>query len=154
MSKSAIYTTNGSNPTVAAGGIVPVGSATRRYGCNIRQDGNAITLCGQGYYLVNVSATVAPTAAGTVSLTAQKDGVAIKVDFKSRGGVPIGPKTVKVTYMKNPAVDLTERVRAGTTGSGIALEGATVPAGEHQLRVEVSDAEGRSSSRLVNFSAQ
>ena len=30
-----------------------------------------------GYYLVNVSATVAPTAAGTVSLTAQKDGVAI-----------------------------------------------------------------------------
>ena len=84
----------------------------------------------------------------------KKDGVAIKVDFKSRGGVPIDPKTVKVTYMKNPAVDLTERVRAGTTGSGIALEGATVPAGEHQLRVEVSDAEGRSSSRLVNFSAQ
>lgn len=77
MSKSAIYTTNVSNPTVAAGGIVPVGSTTRRYGCNIRQDGNAITLCGQGYYLVNISATVAPTAAGTVSLTAQKDGVAI-----------------------------------------------------------------------------
>lgn len=77
MSKSAIYTTNVSNPTVAAGGIVPVGSTTRRYGCNIRQDGNAITLCGQGYYLVNVSATVAPTAAGTVSLTAQKDGIAI-----------------------------------------------------------------------------
>ena len=77
MSKSAIYTTNVSNPTVPAGGIVPVGSTTRRYGCNIRQDGNAITLCGQGYYLVNVSATVAPTAAGTVSLTAQKDGVAI-----------------------------------------------------------------------------
>ena len=76
MSKSAIYTTNVSNPTVAVGGIVPVGSTTRRYGCNIRQDGNAITLCGQGYYLVNVSATVAPTAAGTVSLTAQKDGVA------------------------------------------------------------------------------
>lgn len=77
MSKSAIYTTNVSNPTVAVGGIVPVGSTTRRYGCNIRQDGNAITLCGQGYYLVNVSTTVAPTAAGTVSLTAQKDGVAI-----------------------------------------------------------------------------
>lgn len=77
MSKSAIYTTNVSNPTVAVGGIVPVGSTTRRYGCNIRQDGNAITLCGQGYYLVNVSATVAPTAAGTVSLTAQTDGVAI-----------------------------------------------------------------------------
>ena len=77
MSKSAIYTTNTTAPTVAVDGIIPVGTTTRRYGCNIRQDGNAITLCGQGYYLVNVSATVTPTAAGTVSVTAQKDGVAI-----------------------------------------------------------------------------
>ena len=77
MSKSAIYTTNTTAPTIAVDGIIPVGTTTRRYGCNIRQDGNAITLCGQGYYLVNVSATVTPTAAGTVSVTAQKDGVAI-----------------------------------------------------------------------------
>lgn len=77
MSKSAIYTTNTSAPTVAIGGIIPVGSTTRRYGCNIKQDGNTITLCGNGYYLVNVSATVTPSAAGTVSVTAQKDGVEI-----------------------------------------------------------------------------
>ena len=77
MSKSAIYTTNTTAPTIAVNGIIPVGTTTRRYGCNVRQDGNAITLCGQGYYLVNVSATVTPTAAGTVSVTAQKDGVDI-----------------------------------------------------------------------------
>ena len=77
MSKSAIYTTNTAAPTIAVDGIIPVGTTTRRYGCNVRQDGNAITLCGQGYYLVNVSATVTPTAAGTVSVTAQKDGVSI-----------------------------------------------------------------------------
>lgn len=77
MSKSAIYTTNTSAPTVTIGGIIPVGSTTRRYGCNIKQDGNTITLCGNGYYLINVSATVTPSAAGTVSVTAQKDGVAI-----------------------------------------------------------------------------
>ena len=77
MSKSAIYTTNTSKPTIAVGGIVPFGVTTRRFGCNVKQVGNTITLCGQGYYLVNVSATVAPTAAGAVSLTAQKDGVEI-----------------------------------------------------------------------------
>lgn len=77
MSKSAIYTTNTSAPTVAIDGIIPVGSTTRRYGCNIKQDGNTITLYGNGYYLVNVSATVTPSAAGTVSVTTQKDGVAI-----------------------------------------------------------------------------
>ena len=77
MSKSAIYTTNTTAPTIAVDGIIPVGTTTRRYGCNVRQDGNAITLCGQGYYLVNVSATVTPATAGTVSVTAQKDGVSI-----------------------------------------------------------------------------
>lgn len=77
MSKSAIYTTNTSSPAVAVGGIIPVGVTTRRYGCNVSQDGNTITLTGRGYYLISASATVAPDAAGTVSLTAQKDGVAI-----------------------------------------------------------------------------
>lgn len=77
MSKSAIYTTNTTGATVPVDGIIPVGNTTRRYGCNIKQDGNAITLCGQGYYLVNVSGTLSPSAAGTVSITAQKDGVPI-----------------------------------------------------------------------------
>lgn len=74
MSKSAIYTTNTTGATVPVDGIIPVGNTTRRYGCNIKQDGNAITLCGQGYYLVNVSGTLSPSAAGTVSITAQKEG--------------------------------------------------------------------------------
>jgi hypothetical protein len=84
----------------------------------------------------------------------KKDALALKVDFKSRGGVAIDPKSVKVLYLKSPPVDLTERVRAAVTADGIAIQDAQVPAGEHQLRVEVSDAEGRSSSKLVNFVAQ
>lgn len=77
MSKSAIYTANTFAPTVSVGDIVPLGTTVRRFGCNVSQEGNAITLFGQGYYLVTVSATVTPSAAGTVTLTAQKDGVAI-----------------------------------------------------------------------------
>ena len=75
MSKSAIYTANTSAQTVAVNDVIPVGTTSRRFGCNIRQDGNTITLLGQGYYHVTVSATLAPTAAGTV--TRQKDGVAV-----------------------------------------------------------------------------
>lgn len=77
MSKSAIYTANTSAQTVAVNDVIPVGITSRRFGCNIRQDGNTITLLGQGYYHVTVSATLAPTAAGTVTLTGQKDGVAV-----------------------------------------------------------------------------
>lgn len=77
MAKSAIYTANTTPTALAVGDIIPVGTTVRRYGQNIRQDGNTITVTGPGYYLVNVSATVAPTAAGTVTLTGQKDGVAV-----------------------------------------------------------------------------
>lgn len=86
--------------------------------------------------------------------TVPKDALALKVDFKPRGGATIDPKTVRVTYLKNPAVDLTARVQGAVTATGIALQGAKVPAGEHQLRVDVTDSEGRASSKLVNFVAQ
>ena len=91
---------------------------------------------------------------GSPSGTAKKDGLDLNVDFKSRGGVAIDPKAVKVIYNKTPAVDLTERVRPSITAEGIRLSGAQVPAGEHQLRVEVADTEGRSSSKLINFVAE
>ena len=77
MSKSAIYTANAFASTVAVEDLIPLGSTSRRYGCNLRQDGNGITATGAGYYLVTMSATVAPTAAGAVTITGQKDGVAI-----------------------------------------------------------------------------
>lgn len=77
MSKSVIYTANATANAVTIGNLVPLGSTIRRYGCNLRQDGNGITATGAGYYLVTMSATVAPTAAGAVTITGQKDGVAI-----------------------------------------------------------------------------
>lgn len=77
MSKSTIYTVNATANTVTVGSLVPLGSTVRRYGCNLRQDGNGITATGAGYYLVTVSVTAAPTAAGAVTVTGQKDGVAI-----------------------------------------------------------------------------
>lgn len=77
MSKSAIYTVNTAAPTVAVNNIIPLGNTVRRYGCNLRQDGDAISMCGCGYYLVNASITATPSAAGTVTVTAQKDGVAM-----------------------------------------------------------------------------
>lgn len=77
MARCAIYTTNTSAQALTAGSIIPVGSTTRRFGKSIRQDGNTITLLGEGYYHVNASATLISSAAGTVTVTGQKDGVAV-----------------------------------------------------------------------------
>ena len=77
MSKSAIYIVNSTTTMVSPGEIIPLGSTVRRFGCNITQDGNTITLSGRGYYQVTATATVSPTAAGDIGITLIKDGVPV-----------------------------------------------------------------------------
>ena len=77
MSKSLIQTTNISTQTVAVGSVVSLGSVLRRFGCNCRLNGNAIEIEGEGYYAVDVDLTATPTAAGNVTVSVLKDGVAI-----------------------------------------------------------------------------
>ena len=77
MAKSALYTAMTSPTSVLVGGIIPLGSTIRRFGCNIAQDGNTISIKGKGYFLVNVSITAAPAAVGTVTATLNKDGVPV-----------------------------------------------------------------------------
>ena len=75
--KSALYTAMQTPTAVAVDGVIPLGSLIRRYGCDITLNGNAVNIVGKGYYDVDTSITVAPTAAGTVTATLYKDGVAV-----------------------------------------------------------------------------
>lgn len=75
MTKSAIYTALNTSSPVAVGAIIPLGTTIRRFGCNLVQEGNNIAIRGAGFYAVNVSATVEPDAAGTVTIRLTKDGV-------------------------------------------------------------------------------
>ena len=68
MSRSLIQIANPSTQTVAVNSIIPLGSVQRRFGCNCRLSGNAIEVSGEGYYTIDGNVTVAPTAAGTVSV--------------------------------------------------------------------------------------
>ena len=77
MSKSAIYTVNQSAQNVAVNGIINLGTIIRRFGPNLDLSGDAIMLNGAGYYDIDASITLAPTAAGNVTITAYKDNVAI-----------------------------------------------------------------------------
>jgi len=80
--------------------------------------------------------------------------LALKVAFEPRGGSSINVAAVTVTYLRSPAVDLTERLRPFITAGGIALEAADVPAGRHAVRIEVRDAEGRRSASIVTFTVR
>ena len=78
--KSILYAAMQTPVTVAEGGVIPQGSTIRQHGCDIRLNGNAVNIFGgrgcDGIYDVDVSITLAPTAAGAVTATLYKDGVA------------------------------------------------------------------------------
>ena len=72
--KSLLYVANTVAQTVAINGAIALGNIIRRLGCRINQSGTSIVLCGCDYYKVNVSVTLAPTAAGTVTVSLLQDG--------------------------------------------------------------------------------
>jgi hypothetical protein len=59
------------------------------------------------------------------------------------GGAKIDPESVKVTYLKKPPVDLTDRFGKITQADGLELAAAAAPAGTHHIRVTVQDSAGR-----------
>ena len=77
MSKSLIQTANPSTQTVAINSIISLGSTQRRFGSNLRLSGNAIEVNGAGYYTIDCDVSVAPTAAGAVTVALYNNGVQI-----------------------------------------------------------------------------
>ena len=77
MSRSAIYTVNNGSQDVADGGIINLGNVVRRFGNNLQLAGNGIRVAGAGYYELDANVVLTPAAAGTVTVTAYKDNVAI-----------------------------------------------------------------------------
>jgi hypothetical protein len=92
-----------------------------------------------------------------VELVAPAKGIApasplrLHIKFTPYGGASIDPDSVKVTYVKSPAVDLTSRVRAFTRPTGIDLADAEVPNGEHLIRVDVRDNDGRTATTIFTL---
>ena len=69
--------------------------------------------------------------------------IRLQLKFESFGGATIDPTTIKVTYLKDPAVDLTSRVAPFVKATGIDMPDAVLPPGDHTLRVDLKDSDGR-----------
>ena len=75
-----------------------------------------------------------------------KSPIRFKVKFQPLGGSSIDPDGVKVIYLKQPNVDLTSRVKPFTQATGIDMPDAQLPPGDHLVRIDVKDSEGRVST--------
>lgn len=81
----------------------------------------------------------------------ERDGFPLRIVFEPRGGIAIDPESVRILYLKNPAVDLTERLKGQIHPDGVEVPTATAPTGEHPLQVTVRDKNGRQSVKKIKL---
>jgi hypothetical protein len=67
----------------------------------------------------------------------------LQLKFQAFGGAQIDPNAVQITYLRSPEVDLTSRVKPFVQASGIDIPAAGLPTGDHVLRVDIKDTDGR-----------
>lgn len=75
--------------------------------------------------------------------SAARSPIHFRVKFQSFGGAGIDTESLKVTYVKDPTVDLTPRLKRFTQPTGIDMPSAVLPVGDHILRIDLKDSEGR-----------
>jgi len=77
---------------------------------------------------------------------AQASPMRFQIKFQAFGGSNIDLDALKVTYLKTPVVDLTPRIKPFAQATGIDMPDAQLPPGEHLVRVDVKDSDGRPAS--------
>ncbi|HEX7883774.1 MAG TPA: hypothetical protein VF499_13690 [Afipia sp.] len=90
--------------------------------------------------------TRGPKVAYVGTADPSKSPMRLQLKFESFGGAKIDTDSLKVTYIKSPSVDLTARLKPFVKPDGIDMPDAELPAGDHVIRVDVKDSEGRAAS--------
>jgi hypothetical protein len=67
----------------------------------------------------------------------------LQLRFETHGGAVIEPRSVAMTYLKKPTINLTPRIYQFIKAGGIDLNNAELPPGTHYFRVDVEDNGGR-----------
>jgi hypothetical protein len=87
-----------------------------------------------------------PPAAGLVH-----SPIELKLRYRAFGGASIDADSVVVTYLKEPSIDITQRIKPYITAAGIDVKNAAVPPGVHQFWIELKDNDGRVSGTEFSF---
>lgn len=72
-----------------------------------------------------------------------KSPVRLRFKFEAFGGAAVNLNSLRLMYLKNPLIDLTDRIKPYVKADGIDMPQAEFPVGEHQMRLELSDSDGR-----------
>jgi len=108
--------------------------------------GPALALRGGPTRRPNITVVSPPPNAGLVH-----SPLDLKLQFRAFGGSQIDPDSVVVTYLRQPAIDITQRIAPFITADGINISQAEVPPGAHQFWIELKDKDGRIGGAEFSF---
>lgn len=74
-----------------------------------------------------------------------------KLTFRAFGGAKVAPDSVVITYVKKPNIDITARIKPFITAAGVDIAQAVVPPGQHQFWIQLTDSDGRTAGREIDF---
>jgi hypothetical protein len=106
----------------------------------------ALELRGSPTRRPNVTVVSPPPTAGLMHSPLE-----LKLEFHVFGGAEIDPSSVVVTYLKNPAIDITQRITPFITAAGIDISHAEVPPGKHEFWIALKDKTGRIGGGAFSF---
>lgn len=129
--KSNINVVTTASSAVVAGGVLPLSTIVRRYGCSLNQSGNSVLLNDAGYYLVNVTATFTAPDAGVVSLTLNQNGSAVT------GATVSTTITTATTEVRSLSFSAIVRVVCGSVPSTLTLINSGVEATFSNIAINV-----------------
>lgn len=72
--------------------------------------------------------------------------VRLQLKFQTFGGAKVDLGSVQATYLRTPNVDLTPRLKPYVNSSGIDVPAAELPPGDHIVRVDLKDSDGRTAT--------
>jgi hypothetical protein len=70
----------------------------------------------------------------------------LQLKFQTFGGAKVDVDAVQATYLRTPNVDLTTRIKPFVNSAGIDVPAAELPPGDHILRIDIKDSDGRTAT--------
>jgi hypothetical protein len=77
-----------------------------------------------------------------------KAPIRLIINFIPRPGTQVDLKSFRLEYVKLISIDITKRVAGYVGPTGVRIEKADLPAGEHKLRITLKDSEGGISQQV------
>ena len=77
-----------------------------------------------------------------------------KIAMDPKGGAMLDTHSFKIEYLKNPPVELTERLKFALTGNQLSIPAASIPKGVHTFKVSVKDTDGREGQSFISLEAK